>query len=120
MLRSMNRRRLRQVLTLMLGLLFALGTSASAFAVTRMAMKIAVTCDMSAMASNKCDGCADKGCGTATDCAVSLCATAVATLPQTLLMADLNRPQVLLVGWTILFGWPSSPDPYPPRARRFS
>jgi len=117
----MNRRRFRQALSLMLGLLFAFGTSASAFSATRMAVKIAVTCDMSAMASNKCDGCADKGCGmTATDCAVTLCTTAVATLPQTLLMADLARQQVLGVGGPALFGWPSSPDPYPPRTRHFS
>ncbi len=121
MLRSMIRRRSRQILTLMLGLLFAFGTSASVVSATTMAVKMAVACDIRAMAGDKCDGCADKGCGmAATDCAVTLCMTVVATLPQTLSTADPDRQQVLPGAWPTLIGWPSSPDPYPPRARNFS
>lgn len=116
------KRRLRQVVTLILGIAFALGTSVSVVPATSMAVKMAVGCDSGARASDKCDECGDKGCGmTATDCAATACTSLVATAPQT---PPINycgpQHRLSLAEWPALVGWPLPPDPHPPRIRDFS
>jgi len=114
----MEHRRLRQVVALILGIVFALGTSTSVVSATSMAVKMAVACDSGAMAGDKCDGCGDSGCGmTATDCAATMCTPLIAMVPQTLSMIGLGLQRLPLAARTALIGWPSSPDPHPPRTR---
>lgn len=119
---NMKHRRLRQMVALVLGIVFALGTSASVVSATSMTMKMALGCDSGAMANNNCDGCGDKGCGmAATDCAATVCSPVVAMAPQisfTGYWGPQRRPS--LTKWPALVGRPLSPDPYPPRIRDFS
>lgn len=116
------KRRLRQVVTLILGIVFALGASVSVVSATSMAVKMAIACDSGAMANNNCDGCGDKGCGmTATDCAAAVCTSLVATTPQTSPISYCGPQQRLsLAEWPALVGWPLPPDPYPPRTSDLS
>lgn len=116
---NMKHRRLRQLVALVLGIVFALGTSASVVSATSMTMKMALGCDSGAMANNNCDGCGDKGCGmTATDCAATVCSPMVATAPQTPSTSYWGPQRRLsLAKWPALVGWPLPPDPHPPRTR---
>ncbi|MGE0853171.1 MAG: hypothetical protein AB7O44_26785 [Hyphomicrobiaceae bacterium] len=95
----------------------------AAISATGMTMKMAAASDTGVTAGNECDGCAssDKGCGmTAMDCAATMCAPMTAMEPQAEPAAALDLQAPPSPNRPVLIGWPSSPDPRPPRARDFT
>ena len=116
--------RVRQIVALVLGLAFALATSTSVVSATGMAMKMGAVCATSTTAADKCDGCgssdSSSGCGMAAmDCAATMCTPLMATVPQVMPTIGLDLQPSLIASRPALVGWPSSPDPHPPRARDF-
>jgi len=112
-------RRVRQIAALVVGLAFALATSTSVVSATGMAMKLGAVCSASVTAADKCDGCGSSGSGcdmAAMDCAATMCAPLMAAVPRAMPTVGLALQPPPLASTPALVGWPSSPDPHPPRA----
>lgn len=101
----------------MLGLVLALGMSASAVQATDMTVKMALASDMGAQDHDPCAGCTGDGSGMkVTGCDIVCVAPAVAALPQTVSFMHVDARELPLPAQPLLVGWALPPDPHPPRS----
>lgn len=115
---AMQRWSARQMLAFFLVVFVTLGMSLSAVRASDMAAKMTMSSEMGGSSHGDCDGCSgDAGKAKAMACASSFCATSVlAVLPQAVAPMPIEKPISFFQRYSLLHGWSSPLDPYPPRS----
>ncbi len=106
----------RQVLTLVFGLLLAVGTIASEVQASGMALDLATSGCVETTGAICCDDCGEADGDFFTSSCLSICAgSACAVMSSRITLKTADQPQMLAPTHTASLDRAPSPDPYPPR-----